>query len=91
MSFKLPLLLTFAAAFAAGCSNSSNSENKVNGLEIPDGVTAAFTAEHPNAKINDPREKDRNDDKTYIIPYTLSDGTKGLAVYSSQGVLLDGN
>jgi hypothetical protein len=85
---KWPCILL--AVVAAGCSTSQSKDSKENDTLVPNGVTAAFTAEHPYAEIKDPKEKDQDDMKTYIIPYTLPDGSKGQAVYTEAGVLIGG-
>jgi uncharacterized lipoprotein len=84
------LLLTGLAACA---SNQQSDRNQNSGeSKIPSDVQAAFYSEHPYAKMNNPTERDTQQDGTvYTIPYTRSDGSTGVAVYTSMGVLRSDN
>ncbi|MDP9175498.1 MAG: hypothetical protein M3O30_16775 [Planctomycetota bacterium] len=78
------ILLTLVAS---GCATNLKS---VSDTALPDGVRAAFAAEHPYANINHPSMRtDPNGSATYIVPYTRPDTTEGTAVYTESGVLLD--
>jgi hypothetical protein len=87
---KLTCLLLLLAAGCASSQSSNSDKSKGDKTLVPDGVTAAFTAEHPYAKMDDPREKDQDNVKTYIVPYKLPDGSTGQATYTEAGVLIDG-
>ncbi len=79
-------ILTFTAMLAA-CSQTGQT---IGDNQIPAGVNAAFTAEHPYAKMDHPTEKQhQNGPAAYVIPYTRPDGTRGEASYSPAGVLLE--
>ena len=82
------LLLTGLTACASNQDqNKSSDDNKV-----PSDVQAAFYSEHPYAKMNNPSKADTpQDGPVYTIPYTRSDGSTGVAVYSSMGVLRSDN
>jgi uncharacterized lipoprotein len=84
------LLLT---ALAACASNQQSGQNQNSGeSKIPDDVKAAFYSEHPYAKMNNPSTQNSQQDGTvYTIPYTRSDGSTGLAIYTSMGVLRSDN
>jgi hypothetical protein len=57
---------------------------------LPSGVTAAFTAEHPYAKVHDAKiQQDKDGVERYVVPYTRPDGTEGTATYTEAGVQLD--
>ena len=82
-------LLSMWMVFAALTACASNSR-PASDDSLPAGVVAAFTAEHPYAKVHNASEKTSKDGvETYTVPYTRPDGTEGAATYSEAGVLLD--
>lgn len=72
------------------CSQNSTSQSTVtiNPNQIPQAVDAAFYSEHSYAQMSKPIQEAGADNQTiYTIPYTRSDGSKGVATYSSFGEL----
>lgn len=80
------------ATFAAACASNSDQDRGSGQSKVPSDVQAAFFSEHPYAKISDSAQQNNQQDGTdYTIQYTRSDGSKGVAVYSSMGVLRSDN
>jgi hypothetical protein len=76
----------FCGGLLAGCTAENTSRPAEN---IPAAVTAAFSAEHPYATIDHPKELDMQDGSTrYEVPYQRPDGTKGEATYAPSGELI---
>ena len=81
-------------AISAACASNQQSEQKTltGDGKIPSDVQAAFFSEHPYAKIDDAAQQSSQQDGTlYTVDYSRSDGSKGVAVYTSMGVLRSDN
>jgi hypothetical protein len=84
----------FILAIAAGCASNQQSDQKTltGDGKIPSDVQAAFFSEHPYAKIDDASQQSSPQDGTlFTVDYTRSDGSKGVAVFTSMGVLRSDN
>ena len=88
-------------AIMAGCHSSAQTGppgtvtsdgTVIRPNQVPVAVSAAFSTEHPYAKMTQAAERTQQGEADqYTVQYTRPDGSTGKATYSGSGALLNDN